>query len=116
MNQSSRFPAVFAYIPILGWLYVYLLQRQNSLAIYHLRQAIGLCLFLIAALVVWAVIAWVIAWIPYMAVMSAALFALVIVVYIYGVIAWIIGLLNVANNRLNPLPVFGNWAARLPIN
>ncbi len=115
MNNSSRLPAVLAYIPILGWLFVYFGQRKNDAAVFHLRQSIGLCLFLIASLVVWAVIAWVIAWIPYMAVLSAALFSLVLVVYIFGVIAWIMGLLNAANNRSNPLPIFGSWASHLPI-
>lgn len=115
MNTSSRLPAVLAYIPIIGWLYVYFAQRKNDAAVFHLRQSIGLCLFLLATLVVWAVLAWIIAWIPYTAALGMALFSLVIVVYIYGVIAWIMGLLNAANQRSNPLPVFGQWASRLPI-
>lgn len=115
MNTSDRLPAVLAYIPILGWLYVYLFQRKNTFAVFHLRQGVGLVLFLIGGLLVWAVVAWLVAWIPYMAVVSVALFALVIAVYIYGAVALVMGLLNALRNRLSPLPFFGRWANRLPI-
>lgn len=54
MSKQSPFPAVIAYlIPVVGWLYVYLFQRKNTLAVFHLRQSIGLVLFLIGSLVVW---------------------------------------------------------------
>jgi uncharacterized membrane protein len=107
---------VLAYlVPVIGWLYVFFFQRKNVLAVYHVRQAIGLVLFLIGVVVGWAVIAWVLAWIPYMAVVSVALFALVIAAYLYGVVLWIMGLINALSNRLAPLPLFGRWANRLPI-
>ncbi len=115
MNNPARLPAALAYIPVIGWLYVFLAQRKNPLAIYHTRQSIGLILFLIAALVVWGIIAWLLAWIPYMAALSAALFALVIAAYLYGGVAWIIGIVNALNNRSTPLPGFGHWADQLPI-
>ena len=116
MRRSSRIPAVVAYlIPIIGWLYVLFFQRKNSLAVYHLKQSIGLVLFLVAITAGWAVIAWVLAWIPYMAVLGIALFAIVIAIYLYGLVAWILGLINALNGRLTPLPLFGQWASRLPI-
>jgi uncharacterized membrane protein len=116
MSRPSRLPAVLAYlIPVIGWLYVLFFQRKNELAIYHLRQAIGLLLFLVATLIGWAVIAWILAWIPFMASLSAALFAIVIAAYLYGVVAWILGLINALSNRAVPLPLFGQWADRLPI-
>ncbi len=116
MSESSRLPAVLAYLPVIGWLYVFFFQRRNELAIYHLRQSCGLFLFLIGVMAGWVVIAWVIAWIPYMAPVSMALFALVVVADLYGVAAWIRGLINALNSRSNPLPVFGKWANRLPIH
>jgi len=116
MRRSSRIPAVVAYlIPIIGWLYVLFFQRKNSLAVYHLKQSIGLVLFLVAITAGWAVIAWVLAWIPYMAVLGIALFAIVIAIYLYGLVAWILGLINALNGRLTPLPLFGQWASHLPI-
>lgn len=116
MNRPSRLPAVLAYlIPVIGWLYVYLFQRKNPLALYHLRQSVGLVLFLVGTLVGWAVIGWVLAWIPYMAVLSIALFTIVMAAYFYGFVAWILGMINALTSRLAPLPLFGRWANRLPI-
>lgn len=115
-SKPSRFPAVVTYlIPIIGWLYAYSFQRENPLAMYYLRQSIGLFLFLMAALMGWAVVAWVLAWIPYLSVLSIALFTLVIAAYLFGIVAWILGLTNVLRKREVPSPVFGRWASRLPI-
>ena len=84
MNTSSRLPAVLAYLlPVLGWLYVFFFQRGNSLALYHVRQAIGLVLFLVVTLVAWVVVGWLLAWIPYLNILSIALFALVVGAYCY---------------------------------
>ena len=116
MNRLSRIPAVLAYlVPFLGWLYVYFFQRKNSLALYHLKQSVGLVLFLIATTVGWVVVGWVIAWIPYMFVLSIALFGVVFAAYLYGIVAWIVGLSNALRARPVPLPLFGEWASRLPI-
>ena len=116
MNMSSRLPAVLAYLlPVLGWLYVFFFQRKNSLALYHLRQAIGLVLFLIITLIAWAVVGWLLAWIPYLSVLSIALFALVVSAYLFGIVAWLFGIYYALCDRESPLPLFGRLASRLPI-
>ena len=115
MNRSSRLPAVLAYlVPVIGWFYVLFFHHKNSLAVYHLKQSIGLVFFLVVTTASWIVVGWVIAWIPYMAVLSMALFAIVIVAYLYGIVAWILGLSNALRARMTPLPFFGQWASRLP--
>jgi uncharacterized membrane protein len=111
----SKLSAAFAYVPVIGWLYVLLTQRSNPLAVFHLKQSIGLFLFLIGVLVTWMIVAYVLAWLPLMAALGAALFTVVMVAYLYGAVAWIMGLINALNNRATPLPVFGQWANRLPI-
>lgn len=114
MSQSSRFPAVVVYLlPFIGWLYVYLFQRQNPFALYHLKQAIGLFLFLLAALIGWAVIAWVLAWVPLLATLSIGLFMMVILAYAFGCIAWLIGLVHAYRYQMTPLPWVGKWADQL---
>jgi uncharacterized membrane protein len=115
MSTPSRLPAVLAYVPVVGWLYVLLFQRKNLVALFHLRQSIGLFLFLVGTFAGWAVIAWLLAWIPYMDILAIALFAIVIAAYLYGAVAWILGLINALRSRLAPLPLFGRWANRLPI-
>ncbi len=114
-NYSSRLSAAIAYIPVIGWLYVFLAQRDNPLAVFHLRQSIGLFVFLIAVLLFWVIVAYALAWIPLMGAVSVALFTIVIVAYVYGALALVMGLLNALGNRSAPLPVFGYWASRLPI-
>jgi uncharacterized membrane protein len=111
----SRTPAVLAYLPVVGWLFVLVLQRQNPLAMFHLKQAIGLVLFLLAVFVGWVVVAWVLAWIPFAFVFGIGLFALVIVAYLAGVVILLMGLRNALNAQQKPLPIFGEWASRMPI-
>lgn len=115
MTQYAVFPAVIAYLPILGWLYVYLAERKNALAMFHLRQSIGLVVFLVGIFLAWVVIAYAVALIPYMAVISVALFSIVIAAYFFGAVAWVMGIFNALKQTLTPLPLFGRWAARLPI-
>src|SRR5512147_16398 len=113
MSTPSRLPAVLAYLlPVVGWLYVFLFQRQNRLAMYHVRQSISLFLCLVVVLAGWAVVAWILAWVPYLAVISIALFAVVIAAYFFGVVAWILGMINAFRNRLAPVPLFGGFANR----
>src|SRR5271165_5803409 len=115
MNGFSRLAAAIAYLPVIGWLYVFFFQRENVLGLFHLKQSIGLFLFLLASLVGWMVIAWLLAWIPLMAVVAMSLFTIVIAAYLYGIVALVLGLSNAFRNRLVPLPLFGRWANRLPI-
>jgi len=115
MSKPSRLPAVLAYVPVIGWIYVLFFQRQNALGLYHLKQSVGLFLFLVGTLVGWIVVAWLLTRIPYMDVLAVSLFTLVIAAYLYGLVAWVLGLSNAFRERLVPLPLFGRWASRLPI-
>lgn len=111
-NNSSRLSAAFAYVPLIGWAYVLLTQRGNALAIFHLRQSVGLCLFLIGVLLAWVVIAFVFSLLPMLVALGVALFTLVMVAWFYGIIAWVMGVRYALSARSVPLPVFGHWANR----
>ncbi len=115
MSSDSRFSAAAAYLPIIGWLYVYVFRRRDALAMFHLRQAVGLVLWLIGVVVAWAVAAWVLAWLPYMGALGMGLFSLVMVAFFFGILAVILGVLNALRRRAVPLPICGRWASRLPI-
>lgn len=82
---------------------------------FHLRQAVGLLIFLIGVLIGWGIIAWGVAWLPYMGVLAMALFTLVIAAYLFGAVLWLEGLWNALREREVPLPLFGQWANRLPL-
>lgn len=111
----SRISALLAYLPIIGWLYVYFTQSKNAFAMFHLRQSIGLFIFLVGTFIGWVIIAYVLALIPYVIVISMALFAIVIAAYAYGFVLWIMGMLNALRNLAQPLPGIGKRANRLPI-
>ena len=116
MKIPSRLAAVLVYlVPFVGWLYVFFYQRKNELALYHLRQSVGLFLFLVTILVGWAVVAWILVWIPYFGVLSAALLTMVIAAYFFGVVAWILGVVYALRNRTVPLPGIGRWVNLLPV-
>jgi uncharacterized membrane protein len=115
MSASQRISAAIGYIPVIGWIYIFFLQRKNPLALFHLKQSIALILSMAVFFVIWAVVAWVLTWIPYGDIFGIAAFTLVITVWIVGAIAWIVGIINALRGLMNEVPLFGSWAARLPI-
>ena len=114
LNASSRVSAVIAYIPVVGWLYAFLLQRNNVFARFHARQSLGLFLFLLGIFAGWVVVGWLFAWLPFGALLSTALFALVVVAGVFSLFAWVGGILNAAQGRVALLPIFGKRANQLP--
>ncbi len=116
MDKSQRFQGFIAYIlPVIGWIYLIIFQRKNRFAQFHLRQSIGLFLFLIFVTVGWGLVAWLLAWIPYASILGIALFSLPLTAYVFGVVAWIIGIVNALLCRETYLPVIGGYSSRLPV-
>ena len=106
--------AILAYvIPIAGPIYLMLARRENAHLQYHARQMLALALVLIALPMAWVAVAWPISWVPIAgACVAAALFALVIVGFLFGVGLWIAGLIQVIQGRLKPLPVVWGLSER----
>lgn len=117
MNTPTKtnFSALIAYIPVIGWLYVLLFRRQNEFAMFHLRQSIGLVVFLALTLVGWGVITWVLSWIPFGTLVGVMAFTLVIAAFIFGLIYWVIGMVYALQGRVVLLPIFGKIANRLQL-
>lgn len=116
MKISDRLIAAIAYLlPVLGWLYIWIFERKNRFAMFHLRQSVGIFLIVLMTFAAWVVVGWVLTWIPYMFVFSIMLYGLVIVVVIVAVIAWVIGIINALRLRQEYIPIFGRWANRLLI-
>jgi uncharacterized membrane protein len=115
MTDRERILAFIAYIPVVGWIYIWYAHRTEPYVLFHLRQSVGLVLFLLAVFCGWVGIGWVLAWIPYMVVFSVALFALVIAAFIYGIIAWLLGIANAFNGKVSYLPIMGESFNRLPL-
>ena len=116
MPRSDRFFGFIAYLlPVIGWIYLIIFQRKNHFAQFHLRQAVGLFLFVILVILGWGIVAWLLSWIPYAVIFGMALFSLPLTAVIFGVVAWIIGLVNSLLDREEPLPIIGGFSSRLPI-
>jgi uncharacterized membrane protein len=110
METSDRFSAFFAYIPVIGWIYVLLAKRQNSLPMFHVRQSIGLFVFLGAIFAAWAAITWLLGWIPFGFMVGLALFTLVITAFVFGIVAWVTGIVHAVQGRMILLPLIGKMA------
>jgi uncharacterized membrane protein len=115
MSTSERISAAVGYIPVIGWIYAYFFQRKNELVMFHLKQSISLFLDLIVVLLLWAVVGWVLTWIPYGNVVAITLFTVVMLAFFVGFIAWVIGIANALRGLLKDLPLFNTWVKRLPI-
>jgi uncharacterized membrane protein len=115
MDSSDRISALIAYIPVIGWIYVLIFRRQNSLPMFHVRQSIGLFIFLVGSLAIWTAVTWVLGWIPFGFMVGVALFTLVITAYIFGLITWISGIIQALQGRMELLPIFGKMANRIQL-
>jgi len=113
MDNSKRFPAFAAYFPVIGWIYAYVSRRNDVFVRFHLRQSIGLFLFLAAVALGWIAVGWLIAWIPYMFIFSIALFGLLIAAAVFAIIVSLVGMSNALEGRMLCLPIFGRYANNL---
>ncbi len=104
MSQSSRYLAFVGYLLSLpGALFVLLARPDEPFAVYHARQSLRLAIIGIAAPLIWAVIAWILAWIPVIGGMLAViLFALVIATYVGIIISWIAGMIYSLRGQVRP--------------
>ncbi len=111
MNKPNRLLALLTYlIPVVVPLYVLFGRRRDPFALYHASRSLALVAGAIITPLVWAVIAWLLTWIPLVGVLlAAASFALVLAAYIAIIYGWISGIIAASQARLQPVPVFGNW-------
>ncbi len=113
MSISERIAAFLSYLLLpIGWLVVLLFGRRSATAVFHCKQAIALVAFVVIAFAAWGGIAWLLIWIPFGDVVGFALFGLVIIVMIFAVVAWIVGMSNALRGRMAPLPIVGGWVRR----
>lgn len=115
MSKPKRYLAFLTYLlPILGWLYVLLFQRKDEFAVYHAKQSMVLTITAVGAPAAWVVVAWIVSWLPLAGpIIAVALFALVILTYIFLAVDWVIGMVYVLQAKMEPVPVVGGWAERV---
>ncbi|MGC9521935.1 MAG: hypothetical protein ACP5HG_08660 [Anaerolineae bacterium] len=120
--MEKRNDAVFAtlayVIPIVGPLYVLLARKVRTEAVPHPLQALVIHLSVFVIPLLWGVVAWPLSWLPIAGpLVSATLFSLVILAYIYTAIVWIVGLVHAIQGKPVLLPLIWNlsrgWLLRL---
>jgi uncharacterized membrane protein len=118
VSEPKKYLAFLAYLlPVVGWLYVLLFQREDEFAMYHAKQSLALTIAAVLTPVAWAVAAWVIAWVPLVGpALGAFLFALVVLAYIALAATWVTGMVDALRAKIRPLPFVGVWAERLSID
>lgn len=117
METTNRFPAFMAYfLLIFGCLYVFIFQRKDTFAVYHAKQSLLIVLTALIIPLVWVVLTWLLSWLPFGFLLGVALFALVIATYLFLVAVWLLGMVNVSQSKIKPLPIIGDWAKQLPLN
>jgi uncharacterized membrane protein len=96
-----------------GALFVLLARQNHPFAVYHARQSLRLAIIGIAAPLVWAVVAWILAWIPLVGgMLGVVLFALVLAAYVGVLISWIAGMVYSLKGQVRPMPFFGTRSTR----
>ena len=115
MSKPKRYLAFLTYLlPILGWLYVLLFQRKDEFAVYHAKQSMVLTITAVGAPAAWVVVAWIVSWLSLAGpIIAVALFALVILTYVFLAVDWVIGMVYVLQAKMEPVPVVGGWAERV---
>jgi uncharacterized membrane protein len=113
MSISERIAAFLSYLLLpIGWLVVLLFGRRSAPAVFHCKQSIALVAFVLITFAAWGGIGWLLTWIPFGDIVGVALFSLVIVVMIFAVVAWVMGMSNALAGRMAPLPIIGGWVRR----
>ena len=115
MSKPHSSAAFVAYLlPVVGWAIVFLFYRDDEFAVYHAKQAMALTVLIIAAPVIWAVLAWALLWIPTAGpLISAASFTMVILVFLFAIPIWLIGMVNALQMKQKPLPIVGRRAEQI---
>ena len=115
--MKERISSILAYLLfVIGWVYVLIVDRKNKTAMFHVKQSMGLVLYVVGSTLLWVVVGFLLAMIPYYgAIMALLLFTIVICVYLSAAVLFIVGIVNAANGKAAPLPIVGGWANRLPI-
>ena len=111
-------PKVLAFLSyllsILGCFYVLLFERKNKLAVYHAKQSLTIVIVAVGAVVVWLLGTWVLTWIPIVGpLLATALFSQIILLYVFLVVVWVIGIVYALQAKRQPLPLIGKWAEQL---
>lgn len=115
MTTPNPTLALLSYLlPPFGSLFVIFTNRSNTFALFHACQALGLLLIALITPIIWVLASLLVAWLPFVGPpLAASMFALVIAVYLAVVVAWVAGLVNGTQGRMQAMPIIGMWGEQI---
>jgi uncharacterized membrane protein len=93
VSSNAQLIAIVSYLTLIGWIISFVLYQndKSELAIYHIRQSLGILIL--------GIVGWVVFWIPIIG-WAAGIFLFVL---------WLMGLIYAAQGEARPVPLLGNF-------
>lgn len=93
VSSNAQLIAIVSYLTLIGWIIAFVLYQndKSELAVYHIRQSLGILIL--------GIVGWVVFWIPIIG-WAAGIFLFVL---------WLMGLIYAAQGEARPVPLLGNF-------
>jgi uncharacterized membrane protein len=113
-SDDNMIFGILAYLlGIIGFLIVLLAKRDNKFAMYHAKQSLVLTIVALIVFIPGTIIAIIFGLIPVIGWIIALLIWLVEMVVLLGLLIFVVlGIINVVNNQMKPLPVIGRFGEK----
>jgi len=101
-------------IPVVGPIVMLTLSRDSRVARSHGQQVLAMEVSLVGLFAVWGMVAWLLAWIPTIGPMTAAMLFAVVIAGIFGLaVLWAVGLVQALRGKEIHLPIVSNVSHRI---
>jgi len=92
-SSNGQMLAVVSYLTLIGWIIAFVMYQndKSELAIYHIRQSLGILII--------GIIGWIVFWIPILGWLAA----------IFLFVMWLMGIIYAAQGEMKPVPLLGKF-------
>ena len=106
--QKNKLFHILSYIPLLFLISLFIPEKDNPTVRFHCGQGMLLTIVSAAGSVIPRTLRFTIGWIPFAGAIITYLFSVVSGIFVF--VLMIIGIVNAANDKTEPLPLIGNYA------
>ena len=106
--QKNKLYHILSYIPLLFLISLFIPEKDNPTVRCHCGQGMLLTIVSAACSIFTRVLNFTLGWIPFAGTIVAYLFSVVSGIFVF--VLMIIGIVNAANDKTEPLPLIGNYA------
>ena len=92
-SSNAQLIAIISYLTFIGWIIAFVLYQndKSELAIYHLRQSLGINIL--------GLLGWGLFWVPFIGWLAS----------IFLFVLWIMGFISAAQGETKPIPLIGDF-------